>query len=262
MPKRAGRKGKYPLYLGSILVRLAGLASAKRSKSDGSLVLAGGRCHSHTTKRPTHSRGSSRLCCLKFVTGPKGAAPAATASAKGKMQSRGACRRGRKVEARSIARMESLPISMTGRDSPKLKADLDRPPSARPTPCRIAMPASSPSSSMAAKGARRWLRPCASSRRSTTSWAASCPMRACFTPPIAQTPSGRNSSATSRRRSPPSPRSSCSFRSSSTGSTMRSSRRRWSNPSSAITALGSRICARRSPISSTTSSSSCSTRRR
>ena len=93
-------------------------------------------------------------------------------------------------------------------------------------------------------------------------WAASSPMRACSTPPTPRTPSGRNSSATSRRRSPRSPPSCCSSRSSSTGSTTRCSRRRWPSPSSAITGPGSRTCARRSPISSRTSSSSCSTRRR
>ena len=52
------------------------------------------------------------------------------------------------------------------------------------------MPASSPRCSTAAKAARRSRKPCASSRRSTTSWAASCPMRACSTPPTPPTPSG------------------------------------------------------------------------
>ncbi len=154
-----------------------------------------------------------------------------------------------------------LPISTRAR-SRRRSTPILRVLSAPPRRCRSAMPARSPSSSTAAKAGLRWQKPCANTKRSTTCSAVSRPMPVCFTPPTPPTPSGRNSSATSRRRSPPFPRSSCSSRSNSTGLTMRRSKRRCRNRSLGISVPGSRICGKKSPTSSRTGWSSCSTKRR
>ena len=99
----------------------------------------------------------------KLCNWPEHPVFATSASTKGEAKPAKTAEAGGKVKLGTLPEW-NLADLYQGPESPKLKADL-KPPSGRPTPCRSAMPASSPRCSTAARAARISRKPCASSRR-------------------------------------------------------------------------------------------------
>ena len=193
----------------------------------------------------------ARAPCLRYVR-----------LSQGRKRSQRSRRGGAARRSSARCRNGTWPIS-TGPDVAEAQGRPRQPPSAPPTPCRSAMPASSPRCSTAAKAARalaqavREFEALDDLLGRLVSYAGLLyagntidPARAKFY--------RRRAGAHHRDLA----RICCSSRSSSTASTTPRSRRRWPIRRSATTGRGSRICARRSPISSRIASSSCSTRSR